>query len=137
MPLVIGKWRVKKSVGYLERQPLADDSRAHAKNVCVIVLARRLGREAVPAQGGSDAADLVRGYRHADAGAADNDSPVTLTGRNGSRDRFGVHGIIAGSAAVGAEVLIFKPSFTEVLHEFFLELEAAVIAAYRYHIYTS
>lgn len=137
VPLVIGEGRVKERVGYLERQPLADDSRAHAENVRIIVLTRCLGGEAVPAQGGSDAADLVRGHGHADTRAADDDAPVALAGCNGIRDRLCVDGVIAGCAAVGAEVLIFKPSFAEVLHQFFLKLEAAVIAAYRYHIHTS
>ena len=62
----------------LERRLGPDDPGAERQDVHVVVLDALVGRVGVVADGGADAADLVRRDARADAGAADEDAALGL-----------------------------------------------------------
>src|SRR5262249_15315316 len=84
------------------------DARAGAEYVRVVVLAAERGRLLVGHHRRADARDLVRGDRHADPGAADQDAAVGFAGRDGTRHLLRevriVDGDFAGGALVGHRV---------------------------------
>ena len=78
----------RKATRALEGELRADDAGAEGEDVHVVVLDALARRVRVVADGGADAADLVRRHGGADARAADED-PAIRARRRGSRDRGG------------------------------------------------
>jgi hypothetical protein len=74
-----------------------------------------------------DAAELVRGDRHADAGAVHQDADVRLARLDRAGDGAGVIRVVDGAGAVAAEVLDLVPELLQERHEAALGLVTAVI----------
>ena len=77
-------------------KPLADHARTHAQDVCVIVQARESGAVWLCAGCRTDAAVLVCGHAHADAGAAEQNALFRFAALYHCADLFGDDRIIAG-----------------------------------------
>ena len=124
----------QEGVHDLECEARAEHACTHGEDIRVVVAAGHLGGVAVPAQGGTDALDLVGGDGDADARAADEDAALAFTARDRARDGFAVDGVVAAFLAVGAEVLIGKAQLVEMAHDLLLEGIAAVVTSDRNHI---
>ena len=129
MSLVAGKRRVQERIDDLQRKARAGDTRAKREDVGIVVQSRRFGGEAVPAQGGADAADLVRGNGNTDAGAADQDPFFTFPARDGLCHRLGKDGIIAACLGISAEVSDLKAALLQMGDDLRLQGKAAVVAS--------
>lgn len=123
---------IEKHMRRLEGFFPADEPPRHGQDVGVVVLARKGGNLAFPAEGATHVRMLVGRYRDADARAADEDSERKRAILHLLRHRMGKVGIIHAVGAVGAEVLETVALLAQGLFKVFLELEAGVVATYAY-----
>src|SRR5215831_18198363 len=77
----------EKRLDQLARQRLADDLRAEAEDVHVVVLDALMGRIRIVADRRPDPVDLARGDRRPDARAADEDAALRLPAPDRLADR--------------------------------------------------
>ena len=111
----------------LARQLGADDAAAEHEDVHVVVLHALVGRVRVVAETGADPGNPIRGHRRADAAAAHDDAALgpVFTQRFG--DRLRVLAIVAGLAAVGADVDDLVVLLGERAGDALLEIETGAI----------
>ena len=134
MALIAAERRIEERVHNLERKARAGHARAHREDVGVVVLARSLGREAVAAQRRADALELVGNNGDANAGAADDDTAVTLAALNRARNLGGIVRVVNGFGAVRAKVLVLKTKLVQVRLDLLEELEIPVVTAQSNHV---
>ena len=133
MALVVGEGSVKEGIHYLESEAFAQHPCAHGKHICVVMLTGGLSGEAVRAECGAHARDLVCGDGDTDTGAADKDALVALACCNGLSHGLAVDRIVTGSIGLGAVILVFKATLVKVGHNRLLKFKTAVVAADSYH----
>jgi hypothetical protein len=112
----------------LANEALPQHSAAEHEHVGVVVLAGKRGTSHVVHEGRANAVDLVRGDRHADAGAAQQDAALGVTARDTSRDRLGVIGIIDGGVVGGTEIARVDPASAKLVEDDSLGRDRRVVA---------
>src|SRR4051812_46839608 len=121
------KWRAEKYLERLTRHLDSDQTLAERHDVGVVVLTRQPRRGRVVCQHGAHHGITIGGDRDADAGTADEDSPV----RSAGGDRIGqgdtVIRIVDGSGRVGAEVKHSVSRLLQVALENLLKVEAGMV----------
>ena len=133
MALVTAERRIKERVHDLQRKAGADHAGAHRKDVGVVVLARGLGGEAIAAQSGADALELVGNNGDTDARAADDDAALALAALDRAGHLGGIVRIVDGIGAVGAKVLVLQATLVQVRLDLLEKLVAAVITTQSNH----
>src|SRR5436853_6918856 len=109
--LLAGELRREERPDDLARKVRADDARAKAEYVHVVVLHGLMRRVAVVADRGADAREFIGGNRDARAAAADDDAPLDLTLPKHNGHGLRVVGVIHGSGAMRAETDNFVAVF--------------------------
>ena len=99
----------------------ADDARAEAQHVHVVVLDRLMRGVGVVAHRRANAGELVRGNRDAGAAAADDDAALGLPVAQGVGDRFGGIGIIHRRGRMGAEIEDIVALLSQFCGQFLLQ----------------
>src|SRR3972149_1764935 len=113
----------------LHRNRVADDARAQAEHVHIVVLHALARGVRVVAEGGANAAHLVRGAARADAAAADDDAPLGAPVNDRLADGAGVGRVVYGVGAVGADVQPLVAVTLERGRDLVLQLVSAVVGA--------
>jgi hypothetical protein len=98
-------------------------------DVRVVVAARQLRRVRLGNRGASDARNLVRGHGDAEARAADDDTAVGLTRRDGLPNRVTVLRIVDGRRVVRSVIDYVMSAIAQNLRDAILVFETGVICA--------
>src|SRR3990172_5096303 len=126
LPLEAG---AQERLHQLHRQRAADDARAQAEHVHIVVLHALARGVRVVAEGGADAAHLVRGDAGADAAAADDNATLGAPVNDRLADGAGVVRVVHGVGAVGADVQNLVAVTLERGRDLVLHLVSAVVGA--------
>ena len=105
----------------LEGERRADDARAEAQHVHVVVLDRLMRGVGVVAHRGANPGKLARGNRDAGAAATDDDPALGLPVAEGHGDRFGGIGIVHRRGRMGAEIEDIVALLSQFCGQFLLQ----------------
>src|SRR5436190_4001571 len=111
------------------RQRGADDARADAQHVHVVVLDRLVRGVGVVTHRGADAGKLVGGNRHAGAAATDDDAAVGVAVAQRLRDGLSRVGVVAGGGGVRPEIQHRVPFLAQNRSQIPLQFVAGVVGA--------
>ena len=127
------KFCIEEEVNQFNRNARADNSAAHAEDVCIVVQTGVFCAEVVGAACRADTLDLVDCHRHADACAADENALFAFAVSHAVTDCRRDGCVIYRSLGVCAEVLEFDVVLCEIFDDFLFQGESAVIASDSYH----
>ena len=118
---------IQERVEGVKRDVLVDETLAEAHHVGVVVLPCEGSRGGVMNRGGPYAGDLVGRHGDPDAGAADTDTQVGLSGHHGAADGGAIVGVVDAALVVGAEINDVEAAVGEPVGEEFLQPVSGVV----------
>src|ERR1700722_5963771 len=131
MPSVAERRRQKNLDDVLDL-PLAEQIRAEAENVAMIVLARPHRRHFIVYQRGPNAADFIRRHRHSDAAAVEKDAQIALSLSHRLSGGNRVVRVIHADRALAAEIHDLVAHLAQQRRQLPLRFVTPVIARHGY-----
>ena len=125
MIAVIQIGRAEKGIDQVDGKACANHALAEAENVGVVVLTRQSRGKGVRAAGGANAAVLVGGDGHADAGSADQEAEIGFFILERFTDLLRVDRIITAVRRVRADVGHRVAVFFQMRNDLFFNSTAA------------
>lgn len=132
MALFPGKLCVEKGCRDVGGQRDADDSRAEAQDVEIVMLDGLVGCVGVVADGGAHAGVLVRRNRYTRSAATHDNTPIGPFLADGGRDRVGAVGVINGGRGMSAQILDRVSQRAQDRNQVSFHLESRVIGSNGY-----
>ena len=93
-----------KCLHQLPCQTFAQNTRAQADNIGIVVETGELGRENIGTARRTDSLDLVRRHTHADPGTAAEDAQIRISFGQVSAGLFRINGVVAAFGGIGTHI---------------------------------